>query len=393
MRERVVGPGRRLLAVVAVCATAIFSAAAPAAAFRGGQVDDPSDRNPVMDGPTGQTYLLNNGWDFEAEEELKVGSYYDRTIVGDFEGDGTDTVAWRRGNEYKLGTCRVLFGGVNDEVLVGDWDGDGRDTLAVRRGNVIHLTNAACSGAFQQSTVYGQPGDVILVGDWDGDGRDTFALRRGNEFHVTNDPGGGPAQSVFRLGRVRDTVLIGDWDGDGSDSPALRRGNVYHIKGQMAEGEKADRVIRFGRAGDTVVAGDWDGSGNDTPGVRTPGEIERPESRIEWLALANGMSVRYAAKHNTCRPSAVGCFHVDRPFLWISEKAVAEWPAERVEQVARYEVGRSLVYKACGTLSLRGVEPVATAIAEILRNPRATPAGATVVQRAAQRVVSGQCPF
>ncbi|MCK6210727.1 hypothetical protein KZX45_09260 [Georgenia sp. EYE_87] len=394
MRGQLISQGRRFLAVVAVCATALVSAAVPAAAFRGGQVDDPSDRNPVTDGPTGRKYLLNNGWDVDPEQEITAGNNYDRTFVGDWDADGVDEIGWRRGNVYKTGVCQWQFGTTGDEVLVGDWDGDGRDTLALRRGRVVHVTDSPCSSRPNRSFAYGRPGDVVLVGDWDGDGRDTLAVRRGNEFHVTNSPAGGPAQSVFTLGRATDTVLIGDWDGDGVDGPALRRGNVYHVKLQMAEGEQADRVIRFAGAADTVLVGDWDANGNDTPALRRPEAIERPTNRIEWLAAAHGMSVRYALKYNTCRPSANGCFHIDRPYLWISEKAVAEWPTSRVEQMARFEIGRALEYKACGTLNLPGGVGMAEALAQLLEDPRKAPTAGTAADRQnAQRIFAGQCPF
>jgi len=394
MRGQIFTSVGRLVAVVAVGAMAALSAAAPAAAFRGGQVDDPSDRNPVMDGPTGRRYLLNDGWDVDPEREITAGNHYDRTFVGDFDGDGVDEIGWRRGSSYKTGTCRFSSGTANDELLVGDWDGDGRDTLAVRRGRMIYLADAPCSSRPERAFAYGRPGDVVLVGDWDGDGRDTPVVRRGNEFHVTNRQSGGPAESVFRLGKVTDTVLIGDWDGDGTDSPALRRGNRYHVKLQMVEGEEADRVLSFAGAGTTVLVGDWNGDDRDTPAVREPEKIERPESRIEWLAAANGMSVRYALKHNTCRPSANGCFHVDRPYLWISEKAVAEWPAARVEQLARYEIGRALQYKACGTLNLPGGDGMAQVLAQLLEDPRKAPtAGNATDRRNAQRIVAGECPF
>ena len=35
----------------------------------------------------------------------------------------------------------IGYGEAGDEVFVGDWDGDGVDTFAVRRGNVFYLKN------------------------------------------------------------------------------------------------------------------------------------------------------------------------------------------------------------------------------------------------------------
>ena len=77
-------------------------------------------------------------------------------------------------------------------TLVGDWDGDGRDTLAVYRpadatfyfrddlGNVLPI-------AF---SVEGT--DLVpLTGDWNGDGRDSLALYRRDDatLHLRDDLG------------------------------------------------------------------------------------------------------------------------------------------------------------------------------------------------------------
>src|SRR5690606_37308082 len=59
------------------------------------------------------------------------------------------------------------FGRVSDEVLVGDWDGDGDDTFAVRRGTTFYVTNELKGGDAETSFVYGRLGDEVVVGDWD----------------------------------------------------------------------------------------------------------------------------------------------------------------------------------------------------------------------------------
>ncbi|MDD9205121.1 hypothetical protein PU560_01410, partial [Georgenia sp. 10Sc9-8] len=59
------------------------------------------------------------------------------------------------------------------------WDGDGTDTLAVRRGSTFHISNTFAGGHADRSFTYGRATDVVLVGDWDGDGTDTLAVRRG----------------------------------------------------------------------------------------------------------------------------------------------------------------------------------------------------------------------
>ena len=63
-------------------------------------------------------------------------------------------------------------------MLVGDWDGDGRDTLAVRRGTTFFVSNSIKSGPADIEFDYGRLDDVVLVGDWNGDRSDTFCVRR-----------------------------------------------------------------------------------------------------------------------------------------------------------------------------------------------------------------------
>src|SRR5690606_1121459 len=65
-------------------------------------------------------------------------------------------------------------------VLVGDWDGDGDDSLAVRRGATFHLRNTLGSGPADREVVYGRSGDAAFAGDWNGDGTDTLGVRRGS---------------------------------------------------------------------------------------------------------------------------------------------------------------------------------------------------------------------
>jgi len=72
----------------------------------------------------------------------------------------------------------VTYGRPGDDILVGDWDGDGRDTFAVRRGHTYYVKNRIAGGDADHVVRYGRSGDTTLVGDWDGDGRDTFGVRR-----------------------------------------------------------------------------------------------------------------------------------------------------------------------------------------------------------------------
>jgi len=256
-------PSLVLRACALLSAVAAGLAAAAPAHARGGEV-----------GGTGATYYLNDAWSGEANHVVRFGVATDRTYAGDWNGDGGDTLAVRRGNRYLLtnalgGAAQTEFayGRPGDVALVGDWDGDGVDTLAVRRGNQYFFTNRLTGGPAETVLAYGRADDEVLVGDWDGDGRDTLAVRRGNTFHFADRLAGGPASRVVAYGRAGDRVSAGDWDGDGIDTPAVRRGATYYVTDRFAPGE-ADRVLVYGRAGDSTLVGDWNGDGRDTLGVR-----------------------------------------------------------------------------------------------------------------------------
>ncbi|WP_159791824.1 hypothetical protein [Puerhibacterium puerhi] len=172
-------------------------------------------------------------------------------------------------NGTKGGPADVTFayGRSDDVTLIGDWDGDGKDTLAVRRGATYYLTNQATGGAASTVFTYGKPGDTVLVGDWNGDRKDTLAVRRAATYYLTNGTRGGKADTVFTYGKPGDTVLVGDWNGDRKDTLAVRRAATYYLT-NGTRGGKADTVFTYGKPGDTVLVGDWNGDRKDTLGVR-----------------------------------------------------------------------------------------------------------------------------
>ncbi|WP_324649370.1 ExeM/NucH family extracellular endonuclease [Georgenia sp. H159] len=221
-------------------------------------------------------FFLTNSWTGGvADHVFHYGRYNDEVLIGDWDGDGKDTITVRRGNRFfvnnapKGGPADSVFdyGRVGDVVLVGDWDGDGVDTLAVRRGNEYFVKNSLTGGQADLVVGYGRASDTVLVGDWDGDGDDTFAVRRGSRYFVKNTIASGEADREFAYGRADDVTLAGDWDGDGEDTFAVRRGKVYYVKNSLHGGD-ADIVVAYGRDDDEVYVGDWDGDGKDTLGVR-----------------------------------------------------------------------------------------------------------------------------
>lgn len=168
-------------------------------------------------------------------------------VYGDVLGVGVDTFVQREGNVFTLygpdgETSTMSFGRATDEYFVGDFDGDGRETIGLRRGNVFFLDNTWTGGAADVSYDFGRAGDTILVGDFDGDGTDTISLRRGATNFVSNAFKVGAAPTSFAYGRADDEALVGDWDHDGKDTISVLRfdeepGTVtYYVKNSLTGG-------------------------------------------------------------------------------------------------------------------------------------------------------------
>ncbi|MCL1870967.1 MAG: N-acetylmuramoyl-L-alanine amidase [Promicromonosporaceae bacterium] len=225
----------------------------------------------------GKDYFLNDAWTGVANTTFSYGWADDRVLIGDWDGDGVDTIAVRRGHLYHINdkllggaASRVVaYGRPDDDVLVGDWDGDGVDTLAVRRGNVYYFKNSLAAGNADSTLTFGLETDRVVVGDWDGDGKDTLAIRRGNQYLIFDDlTASTPSRTVF-FGRDTDAVVVGDWDGDGKDTLAVRRDRTYFVRNVIADG-KAELELTYGREADATLVGDWNRDRKDTLGVRRP---------------------------------------------------------------------------------------------------------------------------
>ncbi|MGO1402091.1 MAG: metallophosphoesterase family protein [Flaviflexus sp.] len=243
--------------------------------MEGEPTEAPVEPDPL---PEGNAFALVNDWESTTHDvAFAYGRIGDEVIVGDWDGNGTDTLGVRRGHTFYL--TNTLEGGIadvefkygreGDEVLVGDWDGNGTDTLGLRRGHTFYLHNTLEGGNAEVEFKYGRDADEILIGDWDGDGSDTIAVRRGITFFPNNALQGGDAETEYRYGRDGDEAFAGDFDGDGTDSVSLRRGNVFYLNNAL-HGGPAETSIAYGKADDVLFIGDWDGDGTDTPGVNRP---------------------------------------------------------------------------------------------------------------------------
>jgi len=159
----------------------------------------------------GFVYVRHSNTQGIANLEFFFGNPGDVPLVGDFDGDGRDTVSiWRSSqarvfiinalgeNGAGLGAAEYFFDLDDPSVVpfVGDFDGDGIDTIGFYRPSdgFVYLRNSNSASAPDMSFPYSDPGDQILVGDWDGDGDDTVALYRPSDgrLSLNFENGSGP---------------------------------------------------------------------------------------------------------------------------------------------------------------------------------------------------------
>jgi len=150
------------------------------------------------------------------------GSYADQPIVGDWDGNGTTTVGYRHAdpvnhtstfylrNSNTSGNADYVFayGLDTDEVLVGDWDGNGTQTIGIRRGTTFALRNSNSSGAPDIAFNFGDPNDEFFVGDWEGDRVETVGQKHGNKYFLKRyNDGSSTLAATFTYGRYCDAPL------------------------------------------------------------------------------------------------------------------------------------------------------------------------------------------
>jgi serine-aspartate repeat-containing protein C/D/E len=122
---------------------------------------------------------------------LHFGATGDIGVVGDFNGDGIDTVGIYRAGKWTLDVNgdgqfdaadrHFEFGGRDDRPVVADLDGDGTDEIGVFRDGrwIFDVDHNERLDEHDQTFAFGQLGDLPLVGDFNGDGRVQLIVVRG----------------------------------------------------------------------------------------------------------------------------------------------------------------------------------------------------------------------
>ncbi|MGB5657506.1 MAG: hypothetical protein WBN35_12950, partial [Acidimicrobiia bacterium] len=143
----------------------------------------------------GYVYLRNANTQGIADIKFYFGNPGDVPIAGDFNGDGCDTVSIYRpsnqrfyiinalgANDGGLGAADLdyVFGDPGDKPFVGDFDGDGVETVGLHREStgLVYFRNSHTQGNADNQFYFGDPGDRLIAGDWTGNGVFSPALFR-----------------------------------------------------------------------------------------------------------------------------------------------------------------------------------------------------------------------
>jgi hypothetical protein len=175
----------------------------------------------------GYVYLRNSNSQGVADIKFFFGNPGDLPLAGDFNRDGCDTVSIYRpstsqifvmnrlgSNDGGLGAAEYsfYFGNPGDKPFVGDFNGDGIDTVGLHResSGFLYFRNSNDQGPAHFQFYYGDPGDMLIAGDWNGDGVDTVAVYRpsAQTFYIRNSNSPGNADATLWAGSFSGLAAI-----------------------------------------------------------------------------------------------------------------------------------------------------------------------------------------
>ena len=149
----------------------------------------------------GFVYLRNSNTQGVADITFFFGNPGDIPLAGDFDGDDCDTVSIYRpsegrvfvinrlgANDGELGPADLdyYFGNPGDKPFVGDFNGNGVETIGLHRESTgfVYFRLTHTQGAADNHFFFGDPGDRLIAGDWTGNGEYTAALFRSSNTTV-----------------------------------------------------------------------------------------------------------------------------------------------------------------------------------------------------------------
>ena len=176
----------------------------------------------------GYVYLRNSNSQGVADVRFFFGDPGDLPLAGDFNGDMCDTVSIYRPSQGRFFVINELgsddlglgeaesdyqFGNLGDKPFVGDFDGDGVDTVGLHREStgLVYYVNSHRDGVADGSFLFGNPADRLIAGDWSGDGVDTPGVFRPlqGKVYLRYTNAAGVADDEFLYGASRMQPLAG----------------------------------------------------------------------------------------------------------------------------------------------------------------------------------------
>lgn len=247
----------------------------------------PGDKIGAKSPAVGLISLRNDLSAGAADYTLLYGFPADIPLTGDWNGDNIDTFGFYRPTTafftlsdqqasavvgIPTSTYNFGYGSLADRPIVGDWDGNGSDSVGVYRASnrTFYLRNTL-NGGFANVTIFAPfalSGDIAIAGDWNGDGRATPGVYRPStsQFLLTNTFTTGTAvlSHSFTFGSTGSLPIVGDWDGNNSDGIGTYSGGTFNLRNTLSAGG-ADFTFVFGAAGNTPLAGRWTSGGGTAP--------------------------------------------------------------------------------------------------------------------------------
>lgn len=220
----------------------------------------------------GHVYLRNRNSQGVADSYFFFGNPGDVPLAGDFNGDGCDAVSVFRPPESRVFVINELgsdadglgaaefdyvFGNPGDSAFVGDFDGDGVDTVGLHREStgLVYFRNDHTQGNAHVSFVYGNPDDKIIAGKWtDSHSQDTVGIFRPSlgTFFLSYTNQAGNADESIGYGNRSQLPVAGHFGIlPGGDAPPLHQsddsshvvGPVYAIGDSVMRGVACNPLI------------------------------------------------------------------------------------------------------------------------------------------------------
>ncbi len=203
------------------------------------------------------------------------GDSSDWPVVGDWNGDGVDTIGiYRRStgvfflsdsNTTPTISYNVVFGNPSDTPFAGKWTADvTHDGLGVFRptNGILYQKKQLTTGFSDYFAIFGNPGDKGYGGDFDGNGFDSIGVYRASNttWYMTNNsqPGGITFSDIDFVWDIGTNLpIIADWNGDNiSTIGHFNSSSVFTLHSPNATAG-TDEVFTFGPLQGFPVAGRW----------------------------------------------------------------------------------------------------------------------------------------